>query len=60
MTGVVPGFGTGAGVVISGSILAGGRITPSLASSLSLKVVPEPSVPVEEGSWGFIFSGGTR
>ncbi len=49
MTGVVPGFGTGAGVVISGSILAGGRITPSVASSLSLKVVPEPSVPVEEG-----------
>src|SRR5918993_838762 len=26
MTGVVPGLGTGAGAVISGSILAGGRI----------------------------------
>jgi hypothetical protein len=59
MTGVVPGLGTGAGAVIFGSILAGGRMTPSVASSFSLRVAPEPTVPVAEGSSGFIFSGMT-
>jgi hypothetical protein len=55
MTGVVPGFGTGAGTVISGVAVDGGRITPSDFSSLSLKV---PVEPVEDGSLGSIFSAG--
>jgi hypothetical protein len=67
MTGVVPGFGTGARVFMSGEIPAGGRMTPSLRCSLSLKDSPEPEVavdPVVQGcepggqvGSGSIFSG---
>src|SRR3954469_14520168 len=42
MTGVVPGSGAGAGTVMWGEAFAGGRITPSDCSSLSLKLLVEP------------------
>lgn len=58
ITGVVPGFGTGAGADMSGAMPSGGRITPSLRLSFSLKVSPDPAVePVLDGSCGAIFSG---
>lgn len=57
ITGVVPGLGAGARVVISGSMPLGGRMTPSVRSSLSLSVPPEPVEPVLEGSDGATFSG---
>ena len=56
ITGVVPGFGTGAGTVMSGVAVAGGLITPSVRLSRSLRVSPvEPVVPRS----GAIFSAGT-
>jgi hypothetical protein len=48
MTGVVPGFGAGAGTVMSGAISDGGRMTPPVLSSLSLRDWgDEPTVPVD-------------
>ena len=52
MTRVVPGSGSGARTVISGAMLAGGRITPPLLSSFSLRgSLDPPMAPVERGSW---------
>ena len=57
MTRVVPGFGTGGRTDISGAILAGGRITPSVRSSLSLSgAVERPTEPVERGSCSPVLS----
>ena len=48
MTRVVPGSGSGARTAISGAMLAGGRITPPLLSSFSLRdSLDPPMAPVE-------------
>ena len=49
ITGVVPG--SAGRITLSGVMLAGGRITPSVRSSRSLKVSPGRAEPVERGSW---------
>ena len=61
VTRVVPGSGTGGRTDMSGLRRVGGRITPSIRPSWSLRLSPERVEPVERGSWrgsgGVLLSG---